>query len=172
MTTDSASVGLDAAAYDLLEAEARRRRLAPDALAAELVRDGLARTPGMGRIAVALSALDAVSQEMPEADAVRVIREGREERMRQIDEWLDTLTPAAAVPGRSVELDPAAYELLQVEARRRHIELEGLAAELVRGALGPSAADGGEREKQRRQGLDADGPARETQFRPPRSGCR
>lgn len=68
----------------------------------------------------------------------------------QIDEWLDTLTPAVGVPGRSVELDPAAYELLQVEARRRHIEPEELAAELVRGALGPSAADGGEREKQRR----------------------
>jgi len=82
------SVHLDPAAYELLKAEARRRQLAPDALAAELVRDGLARTPTTGQIAAALAALDAVSQKMPEADAVRVIREGREERMRQMDEWL------------------------------------------------------------------------------------
>jgi len=70
----------------LLEAEARRRRVAPDVLVAELVRDGLAHGPATRAIAGALSALDAASQRMPEADAVRLIREGREERMRQMDE--------------------------------------------------------------------------------------
>jgi hypothetical protein len=67
--------------YGELEVEATRRHVEPDELANELVRErlGQVRAQRATPMQDALVALDAISARMPEVDAVRLVREGREQ---------------------------------------------------------------------------------------------
>ncbi len=89
MATHDYTVRLDPSASAALEAEAKRRHVAPDTLAAELVRD---RLPGADsrELHEALAALEVASSRMPEVDAVQLVREGREDLDRRSVQWLSS----------------------------------------------------------------------------------
>ena len=84
MTTRSHTVQLRPATYGALEVEATRRRLAPDELADELVRERLVDVRARpATMRDALQTLNEISARMPEVDAIRLVREGREELVRR-----------------------------------------------------------------------------------------
>lgn len=84
---------LDAATYDALEAEARRRHVTPETIVGELVRERL----GGGEPATAeqmkttLRGLEELRAEVRgPVDAVALVREGREELERRSLRWLSS----------------------------------------------------------------------------------
>lgn len=84
---------LDAATYDALEAEARRRHITPEAIVAEFVRERL----GSGRPATSeqmkttLRGLEELRAEVRgPVDAVALVREGRGELERRSPRWLSS----------------------------------------------------------------------------------
>jgi len=84
VATRSHTVQLRPATYGALEIEATRRRLAPDELADELVRDRLVDVRARpATMRDALQTLNEISARMPELDAVHLVREGREELARR-----------------------------------------------------------------------------------------
>lgn len=89
VATRARTVQIHPATYDDLEIEASRRHVEPDELADKLVRERLGemRAQQPARIADALEALDAISARMPEVDAVRLVREGREELDLRNGQW-------------------------------------------------------------------------------------
>lgn len=93
-TTKDVNVQLDPGEYERLEAEAKRRGVAPDTLARDYVRAGLtenqdaeaerrrhAGLEALARLAVLRAELRQAGY--PSADAVRLVREGREELERR-----------------------------------------------------------------------------------------
>jgi len=84
VTTQAHTVQLRPGTYGALEVEATRRHLAPDELADELVRERLGNVRAeVVSMRDALQTLEAISARMPEVDAVRLVREGREELVRR-----------------------------------------------------------------------------------------
>jgi hypothetical protein len=93
VATDDHTVQLDEDTYGVLEAEARRRQVAPDTLVRELVRERF----GAGDLSVsertqdALAELAAVRAKVrAPVDAVALVREGREELERRTGHWLSS----------------------------------------------------------------------------------
>ncbi len=93
MATRDHTVELDAATYDALEVEARRRHIPPEAVVGELVRERL----GGGEPATAeqmeatLRGLQELRAEVQgPVDAVALVREGREELERRSLRWLSS----------------------------------------------------------------------------------
>lgn len=90
MATSDHTIRLQPTTYDALEAEAARRHVAPDDLADEMMRERL--TAGAhreeGGMRATLERLRQISARMPEIDAARLVREGRDELDRRGTEWL------------------------------------------------------------------------------------
>ena len=76
MATRPRTVRLQAASYDLLEQEARRRGMEPDALAEELLRADLEGAPS-DDLEAALAGLHELRAGLPEIDGVALAREAR-----------------------------------------------------------------------------------------------
>jgi len=92
VATDDHTVRLDPDTYSVLESEAGRRNVPLDALAGELLRERLAETSGEEgtpeRMRAALAALSAIrAQVKGPVDAIRLVREGREELERRSLRW-------------------------------------------------------------------------------------
>lgn len=88
MATTDHTVHLKPETFQALEAEAERRRVAPDELADELVREQLPRPKREpGYLDNALDRLDELSKTMPEIDPVEVIRQGRDELEERALRW-------------------------------------------------------------------------------------
>lgn len=80
MSTHEYTVEFDEATYRALEAEARRRRVVPDALADELVRERLGHEHDPSQMERALTALAQFRAEVQQpVDAVALVRAGRDE---------------------------------------------------------------------------------------------
>jgi hypothetical protein len=78
MATRARKVRLPAESYELLEREAKRRGVEPDALADELLRADLAR-PADGDLDTALARLAEFRSRLPDIDGVALAREARSE---------------------------------------------------------------------------------------------
>lgn len=88
MATHARNIRLRPATYEALEVEAARRHVPPDELADELVRGQLvAARPRSGSMGDALAALEELGARMPEVDAARLVREGRDELDRRSSQW-------------------------------------------------------------------------------------
>jgi hypothetical protein len=84
------TVRLDEATYGTLEAEARRRDVAPDLLASQLVREhlGEAGADQRHRVRAALDALGAIrAQVTGPVDAGALVRQGRDELELRTASW-------------------------------------------------------------------------------------
>jgi hypothetical protein len=91
MVTRDRLVELDEATYGALEAAARRRQVAPDALANELVRERLAGEAVSDEMHRALAALaEFRAQVRQPVDAVALVREGRQELEERSLRWLSS----------------------------------------------------------------------------------
>ncbi|MBV9003304.1 MAG: hypothetical protein JOZ98_00850 [Solirubrobacterales bacterium] len=86
MAIDDHTIHLKPETFEALEAEATRRNVEPDALADQLVREQLptARAKSMREW---LDEMRELRREMPNVDAVKLIREGREELERRTLRW-------------------------------------------------------------------------------------
>ncbi|MBD0283205.1 MAG: hypothetical protein ICV69_13590 [Thermoleophilaceae bacterium] len=78
MATRPRTIRLSAESYELLEQEAKRQGMEPDALADELLRPDLAGAAD-GDLDIALAHLAEFRSQLPDIDAVAIAREARRE---------------------------------------------------------------------------------------------
>jgi hypothetical protein len=77
--TQTITIYLSSEERDRLQAEANRLRLAPDVLAAKLLRDQLAQAPDPLKALEALTRLRQIAKQMPSIDAVKLAQDSRED---------------------------------------------------------------------------------------------